>query len=158
MNISGLVLPYPVSANRYWATRCYRVKGTRNTWRSMTYVTKEAEAYREQVKAIVRAYGVTTPIEGRVTVGIRLYPHRPLDWKLRMRKYGDCWDDTVQCIDAGNCEKVMSDALQGVAISNDALFRKLVIERMEPDGGGKRLVLWVEAIAPRVYQQELLEA
>lgn len=151
-----LVLPIPVSSNRYWASRVYKVKGTTNTWRAMTYVTPEAKTYREQVQRIARAAGVLAPIEGRVELGYRLYPHRPLDYKTRMKKFGKAWDDTVQAIDLGNVEKVLSDALQGIVITNDALVRKLVGERMEPDAHGARLMLWVRPQSAAVRQQELI--
>lgn len=155
MNIEGLVLPYPISANRYWRTRAMRIKGT---WQVQTYLSKEAVAFKAEIKLRLLEYGVREPIKGRVTIGYRLYPHRPIDWQRRMRLFGDLWDDGVRCMDLGNVEKIMSDALEGLAITNDAKTRKLVGERMEPDGNGERLVLWVAAIAPRYYQQELLPA
>ena len=37
----SLTLPYPISANRYWASRVIRSKKT-GKWLSMTYVTPEA--------------------------------------------------------------------------------------------------------------------
>lgn len=145
-----LRLPYPISANRYWRTTVFMVKGSP---RVNTYVSEEAKAYRDEVAWIARGAGIRKPIEGRVELGYRLYPHRPQDWRERMRRLGELWDDTVQCIDLGNAEKVMSDALQGTVITSDALVRRLVGERMEPDEDGARLMLWVRPIAAR--QQEL---
>lgn len=143
-----LVLPYPISANRYWASRSYKVKGS-TQYRSMTYVTKEAEAYREQVHLIARVAGLGDPLEGRIELGYRLYPNRPQDWEKRQRKLGPDWDDDVMCLDLGNAEKVMADALQGVVYANDKQIRKIVAERMEPDEHGARLVVYVRQIPKR---------
>lgn len=150
-----LDLPYPISANRYWASRVIRVKGTMS-WRAMTYVTPEAEAYRQQVKWLAHAAGVRAPITGRVELAYRLYPHRPDDWQKRMRLDPINWDDTVQCIDLGNAEKVMSDALQGVVIENDRRTWRLGGERMEPDAKGARLVVWVRNIPRQEHPQGAL--
>jgi crossover junction endodeoxyribonuclease RusA len=152
-----LVLPYPISANRYWASRVIRSKATGKQM-AMTYVTPEAKHYREQVAWLARSAGVRKPISGRVRLHAELYPHRPLDWQARMRKFGECWDDTVQCIDLGNAEKVMSDALQGIVIADDCMFRRIVLDRMEPDARGARLLVRVEAIELERPQVELLPA
>lgn len=134
-----LTLPYPISANRYWASRVIKAKAT-GKWMSMTYVTPEAKAYKEQVGWIARAAGIRAPIKGRVQIEIKLYPHRPLDWQKRMRVHGAAWDDTVQCIDLGNAEKVLSDALKNVVMDDDKWTRKIVLERMEPDGEARVVV------------------
>lgn len=128
---------------------------------AMTYVTPEAKAYREQLALIARQAGVFAPINGRVRLHAALYPHRPLDWQRRMRKLGELWDDSVQCIDLGNAEKVMSDALQGVVIADDCMFRRIVLDRMEPDALGARLVVRVKKVDAQVVQasfpQELFD-
>ena len=142
-----LTLPYPISANRYWATRVIKVKGT-NKYRSMTYVTPDAEEYRRQVRAIAISNGLLKPWDGRVIVNIRLYPHRPKDWERRARKDPGRWDDTVQCIDLGNCEKILSDALNGVAWADDKQLRRIILDRMEPDAEGARLEVLIERFAP----------
>jgi crossover junction endodeoxyribonuclease RusA len=144
MNSITLTLPYPISANRYWATRTVAPKGKRPM--AITYVTPEAKAFKEAVEAIARAAGVTKPILGRVQLDIRLYPHRPLDWQKRMRQAGAAWDDTVQCIDLGNAEKVLSDALKDVVMEDDKWIRRIVSERMEPDGEA-RVVVTITALA-----------
>lgn len=146
-----LTLPYPISANRYWAHRVITPKGGRPM--ALTYVTPEAKAYRDQVQACCKAAGIREPLFGRVVLELKLYPHRPLDWKTRMRKYGDLWDDTVQCIDLGNAEKVLSDALQGVVIGDDKRFRRIVLDRMEPDGGEARVEVCVTKLVSAVPKQ-----
>lgn len=143
-----LVLPYPISANRYWRP----VKLAKH----ITIVpTKEAKEYKATVQAAVRAAGVTKPIEGRYQLDIRLYPNRPLDWQKRQRKLGAAWDDSVMCIDLGNAEKVLSDALNGCAIVDDKLARRIVSERMEPDEHGARVVVRVMALHIEQPQLEL---
>lgn len=143
-----LTLPIPPSSNRYWATR---VMGRR----AITYVTSEAKAYREDVAWRARLAGVQ-PIDGRVALTIHLYPHRPQDWAKRQRKAPETWDDTVRAIDLGNCEKVLSDALNGVAWIDDSQHRRIVLERMPPDERGARVEVEIEAIAPASAQTELL--
>lgn len=152
-NSVTLVLPYPISANRYWATRTVAPKGKRAM--AITYVTPEAKAFKDQVLLLARAAGVTAPITGRVQLDIRLYPHRPLDWQKRQRLAGAAWDDTVQCIDLGNAEKVLSDALKDVVMEDDKWIRRIVSERMEPDGQA-RVVVTVTAMATAQPQMPLV--
>jgi crossover junction endodeoxyribonuclease RusA len=146
-----LVLPYPVSANRYWATRVVTPKGGRAM--AMTYVTPEAKEYQKQVLAAARALGVVAPIVGRVQIDIRLYPHRPLDFAARQRKHGAAWSDTVQCLDLDNTTKVLLDALKGVAMEDDKWVRRIISERMDPDEHGARVV--VRVLALEVEQPQL---
>ncbi len=80
------------------------------------------------------------PITGRVSIDIKLYPHRPQDFKKRMRDMGDNWDDGVLCIDLDNANKVLLDALKGVAIDDDKWVRSMTAERMEPDGEARVVV------------------
>ena len=155
-----LALPYPISANRYWASRVIKAKAT-GQWMAMTYVTPEAKAYKKSIGWIARQAGVRQPLSGRIRLHAELFPHRPLDWQRRMRKLGELWDDSVQCIDLGNAEKVMSDALQGVVIADDCMFRRIVLDRMEPDALGARLVVRVKKVDAQVVQasfpQELFD-
>lgn len=154
MNSITLTLPYPISANRYWATRTVKVKAT-GKMMAMTYVTPEAKAFKDQVQQLARAAGVTRPITGRVQLDIKLYPHRPLDWQKRQRQAGAAWDDSVQCIDLGNAEKVLSDALKDVVMDDDKWIRRIVSERMEPDGEA-RVVVTVSAMQVEQPQAELI--
>ena len=127
-----LILPYPISANRYWATRVIKRKGAKFS-SAMTYVTPEAERYKRDVAMLALAAGLRAPAVGRVALLIRLFPERPQDWARRARREPDTWDDTVRCIDLGNCEKVLSDALNGIAWADDKQLRRIVLERSEPD-------------------------
>lgn len=150
----SLTLGYPPSANRYWAVRGYYDKATK-AWRTMTYTTAEAMTYKESVAWAAKAAGIRTPFAGRVELAYRLYPARPQDYVTRQRKEGATWDDTVRCIDLGNAEKVVSDALNGIAWEDDRWLRKIVAERMEPDEHGARLVVWIRPIPPASPQLPL---
>lgn len=144
-----LTLPYAVSANVYWRTA---VRGGR----AMTYVSAEAKQYRIDVARICAANGITKPLEGRLAMHLRLFPHRPLDWQKRMRKIGPLWADTVQCIDLGNAEKVLADALQGIVYEDDKMLWRLQSERMEPDEHGARVIVAIERIPLVVMQGSLI--
>lgn len=148
-----LTLPYPISANRYWASRTVTPKGGRPM--SITYVTPEAKAFKAQVAALARAAGITSPITGRVQLEVQLYPHRPLDWQKRQRLAGAAWDDSVQCIDLGNAEKVLSDALKDVVMEDDKWIRRIVLDRMEPDGEA-RVVVTITELATAQPQMALI--
>ena len=135
-----LTLPYPVSSNRYWRPV--------PIGKHVTIVpTKEAKQYRKDTANLCLAQGVLRPIAGRVAIDVKLYPHRPLDWQKRMRLQGAAWDDSVQCIDIDNANKVLLDALKGVAIDDDKWVRRLTSERMEPDGGEARVVVTIVAMS-----------
>lgn len=144
-----LVLPYPPSANRYWRTAV--ISG-----RAQTYPSKDAKQFKINVGKAAFAAGLRQPIAGRVSIEIRLYPKRPLDWARRVRKAPQTWDDDVQCIDLGNCEKVLSDALNGIAWHDDKQHRRILLERMEPDGEA-RVVVRIEQLAlPASPQGDLI--
>ena len=144
-----LILPYPPSANRYWRTAivCNRVQ---------TYPSADAKTYKAEVKTIAMLSGIRAPLTGRIALHVQLYPQRPQDWARRARRDPLTWDDDVRCIDLGNAEKVLSDALNGVAWLDDKQHRRIVLERMEPDGDA-RVVVRIEqlALAP-APQRELL--
>lgn len=137
-----LVLPYPISANRYW--RSFVPRGKR---RAVTVVSDEAKAYKEAVAQIAAAAGIRQPITGRVAIHLDLYPHRPQDWQRRARKDPHAWDDTVQCIDLDNARKVIYDAMRGIVIVDDRFVRQDSAERHIPDGEGRVVVTVTEANA-----------
>ena len=141
MQAITLTLPYPLSANRYWRT--YQPKGFKAP---VTVVSSEAKAYKQQVGWLAKAAGIRAPIAGRVAIDIRLYPNRPQDWQKRVKADPVAWDDTVQCLDLDNANKVLFDALKGVAIEDDKWVRRITSERMEPDGEA-RVVVTVTPIA-----------
>lgn len=145
-----LTLPYPLSANRYW--KAITIPG-----RTMMAPSKEAKAYKEAVGWAARQAGIRAPITGRVAIEIRLYPQRPQDWARRARLNPAAWDDDVRCLDLDNVNKVLFDALKGIAIEDDKWVRRIVSERMEPDGEA-RVVVRITPLARPVVQGSLLEA
>lgn len=150
MNARTLTLPYPVSANRYW--RSFVVAG-----RVKVGVTREAQAYKDEVMWRAMAAGFR-PLSGRIEFHVKLYPNLPQDWKKRSQKAPDTWEDTISCIDLGNCEKVLSDALNGVAWHDDSQLRRILLERMPPDEHGARVVIRVseiatDAVAPQLFAE-----
>jgi crossover junction endodeoxyribonuclease RusA len=128
-----LTLPYPISANRYWRAVIINKH-------AMMVPTKEAKDYKATVGWMARAAGIRKPIMGRVAVSYVLYPQRPQDFAKRMRLDPLGWDDTVQCLDLDNAQKVLFDALKGVVIEDDKWVRRIVADRAEPDGEARMVV------------------
>lgn len=149
-----VTLPYPISANRYWATRAFVSKDTRKPMAS-TYVTSEAKQYKEAVGWLLRSAGVRCAFPGRVHVHIQLWPHRPLDWAKRAKKDPLYWADTVQRLDLDNARKVVTDALKGIAIDDDRQIWRDSGEVMEPDGRDACLVVTITPLVPQVQQPAL---
>lgn len=135
-----LVLPWPVSANRYW--RSFVPRGHS---RAIVCLSNEAKAYKREVAYLARQAGLRQPITGRVEVGIVLYPERPLDWQKRAQRDPLTWDDSVRCIDLDNARKVLYDALKGVAFEDDGMIFADHSRRAEPDGAA-RVVVTVRAL------------
>jgi crossover junction endodeoxyribonuclease RusA len=121
---------------------------------AITYVTNEAETYKRECGWLARRAGVTT-LTGRVSLTIDLYPNRPQDWAKRARKDPDTWADSVQCIDLGNCEKVLSDALNGIAWNDDKQLHDIRLRRMEPDDKGARVEVTITPIVAVKIAPEL---
>ena len=112
---SGVVmLPYPISANRYW-----------RNFRGRMVVSKEAEEYKAKVIWSFFALDIT-PTSKPVSLTMKLHP--------KLTKTGK---SSRTLIDLDNCIKVCLDALQGVLYVNDNQVIKLTAEVGEPvDGGG----------------------
>lgn len=147
-----LTLPYPISANRYWRSFVPRGKT-----RAIVVVSDEAKTYKHEVAWLARKAGMHDPFAGRVAVEVALYPSRPLDWVKRAQRDPSGWDDSVQCLDLDNANKVLLDALKGIAFDDDKWVRRLSSERMEPDEHGQRVVVTVSKLArPPVPQVSLL--
>lgn len=138
-NSVTLVLPYPVSANRYWRT--YQPKGHRVP---VTVVSREAQTYKAAVQKMALEAGIGSPVEGRIAVSYTLYPRRPKDWFRRMTRDPVHWDDSVQCIDLDNAQKVMFDALKGIAFVDDDMIFRINGQRAEPDEMGPRVEVRIE--------------
>lgn len=144
-----LTLPYPISANRYW--RKFLPRGHK---REIMVVSDEAKAYRKEVAWRAKAAGVRKPFQHRVKVHLELYPHLPQDFAKRAKLDPDFWDDSVQCIDLTNAEKVLLDALNGIAFLDDKWVWEYSAKRMEPDGEA-RAVLTIEPLEKQRIQPDL---
>jgi crossover junction endodeoxyribonuclease RusA len=151
-----VTLPYPISANRYWATRVVIPKGGKPM--AMTYVTPEAKRYKETVGWLLQAAGVRRPLTGRVHVDIKLYPHRPLDWAKRMKADPLYWADSVQRLDLDNARKVLNDALKDIAFGDDKCIWQDSGMVMEPDGREACIVVTIAQLVKTSPQASILEA
>lgn len=117
--------PYPPSVNRYW--RSFRGRMVRSS---------VAVAYKEDVQAIAHKHGMEK-IDGPVSVGMILHPPRPKDWAKRKQKNDREWVLQVRRIDLDNAQKVVLDALQGIAYDNDKQITAIAISLGVPiEGGG----------------------
>ena len=120
-----LVLPYPVSANRYWRTVV-----NRKTGRAMTFVSKEAESYKEAARLKALLAGIRKPLAGAVELRFRLVPKNGI------------------CMDLDNALKVSIDALKGIAFADDSLVYRVLAEKCDPDPvGGARLEVEILTLA-----------
>lgn len=90
-----LTLPYPPSANDYWRTAVITPPGEHP--RAVTYVSEDAKAYKREV---LRRNCQLEPLRGPVRFTATVY---------RPRKVGDLL----------NRDKVLCDALEGIAYQND---------------------------------------
>lgn len=139
-----LMLPYPISANRCWASRAVTSKGKPAF--TSTYVTTETKAYKAQVQKLALVAGVRKPIAGRVRVEFTFYPNRPQDWQKRMCKDCTAWDDSVMCLDLSNAQNVVLDSFKDVVFQDDAWVREIHARRAEPDEFGARLMVVVPSL------------
>jgi crossover junction endodeoxyribonuclease RusA len=121
-----LVLPYPVSANRYWRTFAYLDRETKKP-RAVTTPSEEARAYKSLCGWLAKEAGFRKPAEHPIEiVSIKLCP--------RMNKDGSA-SGTV--LDLGNCWKVVEDALQGIVYVNDKQIKRIRnVEYGEPTEKG----------------------
>lgn len=119
-----MLLPYPISTNRYW-----------RTFRNRMVRSKEAVEYKADVEDIASAV-VTGVIDGCVKVDLTLHPERPKDWAKRAKKDPQ-WALGVRRVDLDNALKVALDALQGIAYEDDRSITDIRIRLRDPiDGGG----------------------
>ena len=110
----GLVmLPYPISANRYF-----------RNFRGRMVVSSEALEYKKQVVWTFNALGIE-PVWSDVALTMKLHPKLTTKGKA-----------SRTLIDLDNCIKVCLDALQGVLYVNDKQVKKLTAEVGEPVLGG----------------------
>lgn len=115
-----LVLPYPVSANRYWRSVVVQRRDGPQKPRAVTFVSEEAKAYKQECGWRAKAAGCK-PASGLIELRIALVP------KNRV------------CMDLDNALKVTIDALKGIVYGDDAQVFRIVAERRDPDPTGARL-------------------
>lgn len=118
-----LLLPYPISTNRYW--RNFRGRMVRSS---------AAIEYKDLVTALATESLMAMHLVP-VSVRMVLHPERPADWEKRSRK-DPMWALKVRRIDIDNAQKVALDALQGVVFENDRQVTSLSIELGDPIPGG----------------------
>ena len=123
-----LVLPYSVSANRYWVTFAYFDRQTKKP-KAVTVPSAEAKAYKEAVGWIAKAAGVKEPTTKPVHLRYTLCP--------RTRKDGSA---SQVVLDLGNALKVAEDALQGIVYVNDRQVKKIDAEYGDPTPDGALVV------------------
>lgn len=126
-----LVLPYPVSANRYWQS--FVPPGWK---RAVVHPSTEAKAYKKAIGWIAKAAGFKEPTTKPLRLTFTLCP--------KTNKDGSA-SGTV--LDLGNCLKVAEDALQGIVYENDKQVKSLRLEYGPPvpEGG---LVVEIEEFTP----------
>jgi len=119
-----MMLPYPISTNRYW-----------RTFRGRTVRSAEANAYKEEVNAIASEC-LSECLQGCVAVRLVLHPRQPKDWAKRLKKDPRAVLSVAR-VDLDNAQKVVLDALQGLAFTNDRNVTDLSIRLGPPvEGGG----------------------
>lgn len=150
-----LVVPYPPSANRYWATRVIPARPGKKAL-AITYVTEEAKDFKHRCGWLAKQIGISKPLDGRIALTVDLYPNRPQDFLKRQRVLGETWSDGVMCIDLGNCEKVLSDALNGIVWHDDKQIWDIRLRRRDPDEHGARMVVTFAPIQVQQAQEALL--
>jgi crossover junction endodeoxyribonuclease RusA len=147
-----LVLPYPISANRYWQS--FVPKGAT---RAIVHLSTEAKKYKKLVGQHALEAGIRTALACPVEVTLELYPHRPLDWAKRAKLDPVWWDLTVMCIDLDNAQKVLWDSLKGIVFTDDKMIRKSAAEIMWPDEGNERVVVTIKPYVRTHPQLALIE-
>lgn len=119
-----IVLPYPVSANRYWQS--FVPKG----WtRAVVHPSSEAKAYKKAVGLLAKVAGFKEPSVRPMALTLTLCP--------RMNKGGEA---SAVVLDLGNCLKVAEDALQGIVYENDKQVRELHLSYGDPTPDGNLIV------------------
>ena len=136
-----LVLPYPVSANRYWQSFV-----PRNQKRAIVVVSKEAKAYKHEVGYLAKEAGLLKPTTRPVSLAFTLHPPATVQrFDKAMRPV------EVKCgtrINIDNCLKVAIDALNGIAYVDDAQVEEIRYVRYGERIGHGQLVVEITEFVP----------
>lgn len=108
-----MILPYPISTNLYW-----------RTFRGRVVVSAAARAYKADVELIARRDGMSL-FDCEVFVEYMLHP--------KLTKEGNA---SKTRIDLDNAMKVVSDALNGIAYTDDKLVVEIHARIGYPVAGG----------------------
>lgn len=130
-----LILPYPISANRYWIS-FYAPK----LKRVCVGPTGEAKSYKAECGWLAKAAGYRQPTTRQVIVDITLIPKNGI------------------VMDLDNCLKVAIDALNGVIYTDDKQVREIHARYGQPDGKGALIVEVSEIETPTQTAMPLAEA
>ena len=122
VNPITLRLPPAVSANRYW--RSFVPKGGT---RAIVTRSPEAKQFIAECGWIARAHGCR-PTSKPIDLHIVLIPKNGV------------------VMDLGNCEKIVSDALQGIVYDNDKQIKRILLEYGNADGKGGLIVRIAEFV------------
>lgn len=162
-----LVLPYPVSSNRYWVTFPYIERGemgfsdmvraalhaignnrlararellqdlAKKKPRAVTVPSAEAKTYKEEVAWRAKVAGFKEPTDKLIEIA-------SITLCPRMNKDGSA---SAVVLDLGNCWKVVEDALQGVVYVNDKQIKRIRnVEYGPPTKDGALIIEVVEYI------------
>lgn len=117
--MNRLLLPYAISANRYW-----------RNMRGRMVKSSEANAYKKlaQQLAFVGRY---KPLEGSVAVSLYLHP--------KTKKNGTARETRL---DLDNCIKVALDCMNGIAYHDDKQIIRIFAEIAAPMDGGGLTIVW----------------
>ena len=117
-NKSKLILPYPVSVNRYYRRSGHEI-----------HRSKEADEYRDTVKWLAKCEQIKLH-DGDYSLELELHP--------RQNKDGSA---SGNVIDLDNALKVALDALEDVIYKNDNQVKQLSIRYGKPVIGGALTVI-----------------
>lgn len=143
-----LVLPYPVSANRYWQSFV-----PRGQQRAIVVVSKEAKEYKHEVGYLAKQAGLRKPTTKPVSLAFTLHPP-----ETTQRYNGKMELVEVKCgtrMDLDNALKVAIDALKGVAYIDDDQVNEIYARFGEREDRGKLVVEISEFIpaAPPLFAE-----
>jgi crossover junction endodeoxyribonuclease RusA len=124
-------LPYPISVNRYLGERVVAGKSGQRPF-VIHYLTADAKDFKHEINRIARHAGVT-PIVGPIEYELDIVPQLPQDWHARAKSDPWWWDMSVRCIDIDNAVKVLLDALNGVAWTDDSWICRSTQQRAVPE-------------------------
>lgn len=117
--MNRLLLPYPISTNRYW-----------RNMRGRMVKSAEATAYKRTAEQLA-LLGRYKPLAGFVSVSLYLHP--------KMTKKGEASETRL---DLDNCLKVALDCMNGIAYADDKQVVRIFAEIGNPMQGGGLTIVW----------------